>query len=243
MALTIEASIDGVRAAISATGCDFDGYDALARRWLVGTAQLVAWWRKRRAVMQTRLIRHTLTEFFRDLLQTAMRSQEVKSSELTEFYLVNLMEQFARPDTAWNDRPLALEYLESFHSPQPRRYLKLKRVGDTALFTTGIFMGYLERQLVSADYYISLGTVAYQHLATISEPQAEARRHVFSEIAEHFPEFVRVLSEISFEQLFRSNERLVRVYTRWLHTRGRQDAQWLLRHGIVPAEPGIRTRH
>jgi hypothetical protein len=193
--------------------------------------------------METRLIRHTLTEFFRDLLQTAMRSQEVASSEFTEFYLVNLLEQFARPDTEWNERPLALEYLESFHSSQPSRYIKLKRVGDTALFVTGIFMEHLERQLVSADYYMSLGTVAYQHLATIPEPQAEARRHIFAEIADRFPEFVRVLSEISFEQLFRSNERLVRTYTRWLHTRGRQDAQWLLRHGIIPVEPGFRTRH
>lgn len=193
--------------------------------------------------MKTRLIRRTLTEFFRDLLQTAMRSQEVKSSELTEFYLVGLLEQFARPGTEWNDRPLALEYLESFHSSQPHRYAKLKRVGDTALFTSGIFMEHLERQLVSANYYMSLGTIAYQHLATIPQPQAEARKDVFAEIADRFPEFVRVLSEISFEQLFRSNERLVRVYTRWLHTRGRQDAQWLLRHGIIPVEPGFRTRH
>jgi hypothetical protein len=193
--------------------------------------------------METRLIRHTLTEFFRDLLQTAMRSQEVESSEFTEFYLVSLLERFARPDTQWNERPLALEYLESFHTPEPRRTVKLKRVGDTALFLTGMFMEHLERQLVSADYYMSLGTVAYQHLATTPEPQAEGRKHVFAEIAERFPEFVRVLSEISFEQLFRSNERLVRVYTRWLHTRGRQDAQWLLRHGIIPVKPGFRTRH
>lgn len=193
--------------------------------------------------METRLIRHTLTEFFRDLLQTAMRRQEVESSEITEFYLVSLLERFAHPAREWNDRPLALEYLESFHSPEPHRSVKLKRVGDTALFLTGIFMEHLERQLVSADYYMSLGTVAYQHLATLSESQVEGRKHVFAEIAGRFPEFVRVLSEISFEQLFQSNERLVRVYTRWLHTRGRQDAQWLLRHGIVPVEPGFRTRH
>lgn len=193
--------------------------------------------------METRLIRHNLTEFFRDLLQTAMRSQEVESSELTEFYLVTLLERFARPDTAWNERPLALDYLESFHTSDSRRYVKLKRVGETALFLTGMFMEHLERQLVSADYYMSLGTVAYQHLATTPEPHAEARKLVFAEIADRFPEFVRVLSEISFEQLFRSNERLVRVYTRWLHTRGRQDAEWLLRHGIVPVKPGFRTQH
>jgi hypothetical protein len=54
---------------------------------------------------------------------------------------------------------------------------------------------------------------------------------------------VRVLAEISFAELFRGEEGTVRIYTRWLHTRGRRDAEWLLRRGIVPVEPGGRTQH
>ena len=37
------------------------------------------------------LIQHNLTEFFRDMLQSAMRTQEVRSGEDTEFYLVKLL--------------------------------------------------------------------------------------------------------------------------------------------------------
>jgi hypothetical protein len=193
---------------------------------------------------QPRLIRRTLTEFFRDLLQGAMRSQEVEPSEHAEFYLVTLLERFAHPAPDWDARPLALDYLESFHGPTPLRCAKLKHVGDTALFLAGVFMERLERQLVSADYYMSLGRGAYSHLAALSAGDLGARRSLFAEMAERFPEFVNVLAEISFEQLFRGEERTVRIYTRWLRTRGRRDAEWLLRHGIVPVEPvGGKARH
>jgi hypothetical protein len=192
---------------------------------------------------QPRLIRRTLTEFFRDLLQGAMRSQEVEPSEHAEYYLVALLEHFAHPEPDWDARPLAIDYLESFHSPTPFRFAKLKRVGDTALFLAGVFMERLERELVSADYYTSLGRVAYRHLASLQGGSMGSRHDVFAEMSERFPEFVRVLSEISFEQLFPGEERKVRVYTRWLRTRGRRDCEWLLRHGIVPVVQGGRTRH
>lgn len=190
-----------------------------------------------------RLIRRTLKEFFRDLLQGAMRTQDVEPSEHAEFYLVSLLERFAHPEPHWDSRPLALEYLESFHSPTPDRFAKLKRVGDTSLFLSGLFMERLERQIVSTDYYVSLGRIAYEHLAALDGAGGAARAGVFSEMAERFPDFVRVLSEISFEQMFRGDERTVRVYTRWMRTRGKRDAEWLLRHGIVPVQPGSRTRH
>ena len=110
------------------------------------------------------LLQRNLTEFFRDLLQSATHSQEVRSSEDTEFYLVKLLEGFAHPPHDWFDRPLALEYLESFHSPVAHRFGKLKRVGDTALFVSGVFMESVHRQLVSSDYYMQLGRTAYSHL-------------------------------------------------------------------------------
>jgi hypothetical protein len=189
---------------------------------------------------ETRLIRGTLTEFFRDLVRSAMNSQEVESSEYTEFYLVNLLERFARPAPGWDSRPLALDYLESFHSPPPHRLAKLKHVGDTALFLAGVFMDRLEREIVSTDYYMALGQTAYGHLADIGR---ERRDSVFGEMADRFPEFVRVLAEISWEQIFPGETHTVRIYTRWLRTRGKRDAEWLLRHGLVPFDAGSRSRH
>lgn len=188
--------------------------------------------------MESNLVRHSLAEFFRALVRSAMRAQDIETNEHTEHYLVGLLERFAHPDPGWNERPLALDYLESFHAERPARFAKLRRVGDTALFLSGVFMEHLERQLVSADYYISLGRVAYGHLAAAERGAATAHSDVFGEIATRFPEFAAVLAEIGFEQIARSDRQLVRVYTRWLHTRSRRDAQWLMRRGVLPVDPG-----
>jgi hypothetical protein len=174
----------------------------------------------------------SLTEFFRELVQEAMSTHEVRSSEDTEFYLVKLLESFTHPERDWFERPLAVDYLESFNSPVMARYSKLKRVADTSLFLTGMFMEALERSLVGCDYYMALGRMAYQHLANEEPPPARGKP--FAELSERFSDFVDVLSEISFNQLFRRQDQLVRVYTRWLYTGNRRDAQWLRRRGLVP---------
>lgn len=192
---------------------------------------------------QSGLIRHTLTEFFRDVLRGAMRTHEVESSEPTEHYLVSLLERFAKPGADWDDRPLALAYLEACHHPRPQRLAALRHVGDTALFLSGVFMESLEHRAVSTDYYMQLGRIAYHQLAVHAPGVGATRGDVFGEIAERFPDFVRVLSELSFEEMFRGDAQTVRVYTRWLRTRGALDAQWLLRRGIVPYAPDVKSRH
>ncbi|MFN8641364.1 MAG: hypothetical protein U0802_06795 [Candidatus Binatia bacterium] len=183
------------------------------------------------------LIRRSLAEFFRDVLRGAMQTHAVRPSEPTEHYLVALLEHFAKPGPDWDARPLALDYLESFELPRPRRLAALRRVGDTALFLSGVFMESLERRIVSTDYYIGIGRLAYHQLAGLVPSD------VFGEMAARFPDFVRLLSELTFEDMFRGDARTVRVYTRWLRTRGQQDAEWLLRRGIAPFDPGVRSRH
>ena len=188
---------------------------------------------------QPRLIRRSLADFFRELVRGAMRVHEVESSEPAEHYLVTLLERFAKPPPGWDSRPLALDYLESAHTPRADRCAKLKHVGDTALFLSGVFMEHLERRAVST----TLLHVARPHRLPSAggawrRATVTSRADVFAEIAARFPDFVRVLSEISFAELFPNDGQTVRMYTRWLRTRGLQDAQWLLRRGIVPFDPG-----
>ena len=158
----------------------------------------------------SRLETGSLTLLFRQLVRTAMAAQQVESSETTEFYLVQLLEGFARPGRGGLlDRPLALDYLEAFHLPASQRYEKLKRVADTALFVTGIFVDSLERSLVGPDYYTSLGRNAYARLS--AQPPRASLAELFGELAGRFPEFVRVLTEISAQELFRRQEDTVRL--------------------------------
>jgi hypothetical protein len=184
----------------------------------------------------------TLTALFHDLVRAAMAAQQVQSSETTEFYLVQLLAGFARP-TAPDllDPPLALDYLEAFHLPAAQRYEKLKRVADTALFITGVFVDSLERSLVGPEYYAALGRNAYARLS--DQPARAALRNLFGELAGRFPEFVRVLTEISAQELFRREQDTLRLYKRWLHTRGRREADILVRRGIIPFAPPTHQRH
>lgn len=189
------------------------------------------------------LLQQNLTAFFRDLLQDAMRTQDVRSSEDSEFYLVKLLEGFAHAEQDWFTRPLALEYLESFHSPPLHRYGKLKRVADTSLFVAGVLMESLHRKLVSSDYYIQLGRTAYSQLSVLPSDMRAVPADLFSELAERFSDFVRVLAEISFERLFQWDIHTLRVYTRWMYTRNERDARWLLRRGIIPYLPSGKLPH
>ncbi len=194
--------------------------------------------------MTTQALRHeNLTAFFRELLREAMRSQAVRSSEDSEFYLVKLLEGFAHAEQDWFERPLGLEYLESLHSPPLHRFGRLKRIADTSLFVSGIFMESLHRKLVSADYYTQLGRTAYTHLSALSNDVRAVPADLFSELAERFPDFVRVLAEISFERLFHGDTHTLRVYTRWMYTHSERDARWLMRHGVIPYLPATRQRH
>jgi hypothetical protein len=188
------------------------------------------------------LAKENLTSLFHDLVRTAMETQRVQSSETTEFYLVHLLAGFARSERGdLLDPPLAIDYLEAVNLPGPARYEKLKRVADTALFITGMFMDSLERSLVGPDYYAALGRNAYARLSTHASRSALAE--LFRELAGRFPEFVRVLTEISAQDLFRSEQDTLRLYRRWLHTRGRREADLLIRRGVIPFAPPTTQRH
>jgi hypothetical protein len=183
-----------------------------------------------------------LTALFHELVRSAMATQQVESSETTEHYLVQLLAAFARPDRAdLLDPPLAIEYLEALHLPASQRYDKLKRVADTALFITGIFVESLERRLVGVEYYSALGQNAYARLST--HPPRAGLSTLFRELARRFPDFVRVLAEISFQDIFRREQDTLRLYRRWLATRGRHEADLLVRRGIIPFAPESHRRH
>src|SRR5947207_1477259 len=84
------------------------------------------------------LAKENLTALFHDLVRAAMETQRVDASETSEFYLVQLLEAFARPARGdLLDPPLALDYLEACNLPGHARYEKLKRVADEPASLSG----------------------------------------------------------------------------------------------------------
>lgn len=175
----------------------------------------------------------SLTVLFHDLVQEAMQAQQIASSETTECYLVHLLERFAAPDRPdLLDPPLGVDYLRAFELPAAQRFDKLRRVADTSLFVTGVFVDCLDRGLVGREYYAALGRTAYAHLS--NEMRRGGLGESFVELADRFPDFVRVLGAISALELFRSEQDALRLYKRWLQSGSQHEADLLVRRGLIP---------
>jgi hypothetical protein len=168
-----------------------------------------------------------------------MQAQHVETAEEMEFYLVQLLERHVRMPGDLLGKPLAITFLEARQGAPAERFERLKRVGDTALFVSGLFTDSLERSLVAPSYYIDLGKLSYQEIARSAARQL---RNIFADLALHFTDLVRVLGEISTRDLFSSDQDTLRIYRRWMLTRGGADASQLVRRGIIPGEPSTK-RH
>src|SRR2546422_3572123 len=123
------------------------------------------------------------TEYFKELVETAMEHQHVAVRDLTSFYLVNLLTGFVHFDrSAANaaDEPLGIRFARALQAGGSRQRDGLREVGDLSLFISGFFADSLTRSLVDVDYYIQLGERAYGSLARHGDP---ALGDVFDELA------------------------------------------------------------
>lgn len=79
------------------------------------------------------------------------------------------------------------------------RRLYLQRLGDVAMFITGMFAPALRRRVVGVGYYMSMGESAYSTLADTAgnSSREQAQAEIFSDLAHQFKGFVSVLNSIS----------------------------------------------
>ena len=182
----------------------------------------------------------SVAEFFREVLTDAFKNQGVDTSQPTEFYLVNLLADFAK--TPMDDEPLALKLANAANAPPDTRVRHLKDVGDTSLYISGFFADSLQRKLVDVDYYIQLGGAAYSELARYFRGyrQSDVFGDVYDELYAKFPRFVDVLAEISERSSMTSNTGVVQLYERWLRTGSERVAQRLREQGVLPRKTELQ---
>ncbi len=170
------------------------------------------------------------TEYFRELVESAMQRQQLSAHELTSFYVVNLLAGFVRSASV-DDRPLGVQFVQALQAAGDAQRDGLRMVGDLSLFISGYFSDSLNRRLVDVDYYIQLGGLAYGSLARGGD---DTLGDVFDELSEKFVAFVDVLCEVSERTALTTNTDLLRLYERWLRTRSRRSGNLLASRGIVP---------
>lgn len=174
------------------------------------------------------------TEYFRELVESAMQNQHMSANELTSFYVVNLLAAFVHLDrspAAGEDEALGIRLARAMQTAGIAQRDGLRRVGDLSLFISGFFSDSLNRRLVDVDYYIQLGECAYASLARQGD---EALGDVFDELSEKFTAFVDILGEVSERTALTSNSDVLRLYEKWLRTKSRRSGDLLAARGIVP---------
>lgn len=186
----------------------------------------------------------TPEEYFRNLVDSALVRQHLHATELTEYYLVNLLCRFIRPSARFpfsddSSEPLALRLRRALESGGHEQRERLRNLGDFSLFTSGFYGDSLLGKVVDIDYYVSMGEYAYGSLGRRDE---EAFGEVFSELARKFVGFMDVLTDVSEHTSLVSNADLLRIYDRWLRTGSRREGHRLLERGILPSTGSKRIQ-
>ena len=113
----------------------------------------------------------SLTEYFRDSLQTALQKQQLAVDGHTQHYVVNVLTLFARSEALFEQtadglrlKPLVAMLSEALTaSSLAERQRGLQRLGDVSLFIAGFFASSFARKLVDIDYHISYGRTGVLH--------------------------------------------------------------------------------
>ena len=179
---------------------------------------------------------HTPTEYFKELVESALSRQQLQANELTSYYLVDLLCRFMRPGDRIpfgddQDEPLALRLGRALDCAGMEQRARLRNLGDFSLFMSGFFADSFSRRVVDLDYYVSMGEYAY---GSLGRRDTDAFGEVFSELARKFVPFMDVLSDVSEQSGIRSSIDVLRLYEKWLRTGSPRDGKRLVDRGILP---------
>lgn len=177
-----------------------------------------------------------LRDFFRKEVSKALETLKVESSDMTTFYLVNLLAEFGDTDELYEeaDRPLALMYARAMERSGPDRFRILKKLGDFALYMSGYFPDSLKGKAVDVDYYIAMGSNAYGTVSNLlrAQPRGDVFGPVFNDLSGKFPSYVDVLAEVSDSTSHVDETDLMRLYELWLKTKSKRCETLLRRMGM-----------
>jgi hypothetical protein len=196
----------------------------------------------------------SIKAYFYQSLSRVCEKRNTDASESSLAYIVNLLCQYVRADQffEWNQetgydlRPLALLYGEAVNAVDGQhRMSTLRRLGDVALFVSGLFGPSLARKPVGVDYYIDMGGGAYgwlsDNLAGRTNPPLDSV--VFRELSERFGDFVNLLDEFADCSSLRSDKDLITLYEQWLCNKNPSVACKIREKGVAISHVDNHSRH
>jgi hypothetical protein len=190
---------------------------------------------------------------FSELLAGALERTRVEPSPLATAYLVDLLDERVAEASAAGDPPgseqtLAEGLLRARLERGATRIRRLRVLGDRALFVAGFFCDSLDRTVVGLGWYRNAGRQAYAELsASLRGRRAEVPTadpgirlpELFEELADRFPEFVEVLTEVSDRTRAATPGGLDGLYARFLSTGTERDRSRVARRGHSVPRDGL----
>jgi hypothetical protein len=192
----------------------------------------------------------SVSGFFQEVVEDAMKSRRVEVTGGATSYLVALLADYAHPDArtgATLNRPLAFLLDEALRTPEPaERFERLRSLGDGVLYACGFFGDHFEARGVEQRYLFGIGSCAYDAAGSMlrkapaapaEEPNAET--DLFGELAGKFGVFVDVLVDVADSTIAMGTaasgaKGLLKVYERWLKTGSDRLAGALATQGLMP---------
>jgi hypothetical protein len=194
----------------------------------------------------------SVTGFFFEVVEDAMKARRVEATDGATRYLVMLLADYAHPSEGAGDaleRPVTLLLDEALQVADPaERFERLRVLGDGVLYGCGFFGDHFEARGVDPKYLHGLGTRAYgaassmlrrgpMPLGGAANANDDASQDLFGELAQKFEAFVQVVAEVADATIAMgtaSSGGLLRVYERWLKTGSDRLANALTSRGVVP---------
>jgi len=188
----------------------------------------------------------SLKEFFKALLDAGLDQQGLRVADGTEFYLVNLLSDFAAAERLFPEEetqgrkdhePLALMYHRALQQGREEQIRTLRRLGDVSLYKAGFFAAALRESVVGHDYYVRMGGAAYGQVASMT---ASAFSDIYRELCEKFKVLTELLEGIAAQGLVRTSATgVLKVYQAWARTGSGQLERVLVDAGLFPVKPGM----
>jgi hypothetical protein len=188
----------------------------------------------------------SVTGFFGEVVEDAIRTRHVDATDGATQYLVCLLADYAHPEGRTGEaleRPLTLLLDEALRAPDPgERFERLRTVGDGVLYGCGFFGDHFEARGVDRSYLHALGTRAYGAASSMLRQKAEDNGpDLFAELARNFNLFVGVVADVADATTamgIASSRGLLKVYERWLRTGSERLATALTSRGVLPTRGG-----
>ncbi len=176
-------------------------------------------------------IQHTTLEsYFFSEIERAQADRRRRLPTDVEAYVVGLLARYAKRThvAGRTSRPLALDYLEARDQRGSHRAKALRRVGDRALYISGVVPQSMNRSPVGMRYVQGIGTAAYR--AVSSHPTGALA--VLRRLAGMFDEVAEVIGDVARPSEAEGDD-LMALYERWRREGSDHDLQRLVAAGVL----------